>query len=214
MQTKSINKIFRLFLVFAALFLYNILSASPSTKSLNGLVERRIPWLKGKVEFIIDKKTDQHYFTLETVNNKLRIAASTTNEAAFGLNWYLKYYCHQSISHLGDNIVPLDTLPIITKSVKITTEMPIRYALNYCTYNYSYSFYKWQDWERELDWMALNGVNTMLVAVGLEIVWDKVLQEFGYTKNERQAYIPGPAYNAWWLMGNLEGTGGSSSEDQ
>ena len=37
-----------------------------------------------------------------------------------------------------------------------------RYALNYCTYNYTYSFYDWNDWERELDWMALNGVNLML----------------------------------------------------
>jgi len=76
------------------------------------------------------------------------------------------------------------------------------------------SFYTWKDWEHELDWMALNGVNTMLVANGEEAVWQNVLKRLNYTEKEITDYITGPAYNAWWLMGNIQGWGGPMPQTQ
>lgn len=67
-----------------------------------------------------------------------------------------------SLSHNGDNLHDLPSLPEVAPSVTVRSPFRYRYALNYCTYNYTYSFYDWNDWERELDWMALNGVNLML----------------------------------------------------
>ena len=86
-----------------------------------------------------------------------------------------------------------------------------RYALNYCTFNYTMSFYSWDDRQHELDWMALSGVNLMLVANGEEAVWRNTLQRLQYSDEEISRFIPGPAYTAWWLMGNLEGVGGPMS---
>ncbi len=91
------------------------------------------------------------------------------------------------------------------------TPFKYRYALNYCTYNYTYSFYNWSDFERELDWMALNGINLMLAPMGMEKVWMETLTQLGFSKTEAQRFIPGPGYTAWWLMGNLEGWGGPMS---
>jgi len=139
---------------------------------------------------------------------KVRIAATSPNAAAVGLGWYLKYYCQRSMSHMGDNLGPVAPLPAVAEPLFRDCNAAIRYSLNYCTYNYSYSFYTWKDWEHELDWMALNGVNTMLVANGEEAVWQNVLRQLGYSGKEIESFIPGPAYNAWWLMGNLQGWGG------
>ncbi len=75
------------------------------------------------------------------------------------------------------------------------------------------AFWKWEDWERELDWMSLNGVNVMLAQIGTEEVWQKTLQELGFNDKEIRDFIPGPAFNAWWLMGNLEGWGGPVSDN-
>jgi len=130
------------------------------------------------------------------------------------LDWYLKYYCHRSISHMGDNLSPVSPLPMVGERVAITASAQYRHALNYCTYNYTMSFYTWKDWEHELDWMALNGVNLMLVANGEEAVWQNVLRRLGYTQREIQDYITGPAYNAWWLMGNIQGWGGPMPQSQ
>ena len=124
------------------------------------------------------------FFTLETRNNQLYISASSANAASRGLDWYVKHYAHQSISHFGNNTRNINKLPVVSPLLKKTSLVPYRYALNYCTINYSFSFYTWEDWEKELDWMALNGVNIMLAPVGTELVWYNTLLRLGYTDTE------------------------------
>lgn len=183
-------------------------------KSVNNLAQRQFPWLAGKLVLkSIPKEKDADVFTLETRNNQLYISASSASAASRGLDWYVKHYAHQSISHFGNNIRNINRLPVVSPLLKKTSLVPYRYALNYCTINYSFSFYTWEDWEKELDWMALNGVNIMLAPVGTELVWYNTLLKLGYTDADAKAFIPGPAFTAWWLMGNLEGWGGSVSMD-
>lgn len=38
--------------------------------------------------------------------------------------------------------------------------------MNVCTFGYSYAHWDWKRWEREIDWMALNGINMPLAFVG------------------------------------------------
>jgi alpha-N-acetylglucosaminidase len=174
------------------------------------LVKRRIPWLDSKIVFTnIGKAVEEDRFELATQNGKLYVSASGPNAAAMGVNWYLKHYCHRSISHFGDNIAPIKELPVIKGKVRKTCSFANRYALNYCTVSYTMAFYSWEDWEREIDWMALNGYNIVLMPVGMEKVWQNTLQKAGFGKDEINRFIPGPAFTAWWLMGNLEGWGGA-----
>src|SRR5690242_2919307 len=140
-----------------------------------GIVKRRVPWLDGHIIF---KKMGggEEGFMLSSAGGKVVVSATGPNAAAEGLDWYLKYYCHRSMSHMGDNLEAVAVLPMVKEPVTVRAVARYRHALNYCTYNYSMSFYTWKDWERELDWMALNGVNLMLVANGEEAVWQRVLR--------------------------------------
>ncbi len=176
------------------------------------LVARRVPWLRDRVRFEQKAGSSGEAFELRTEDGRLVIAATGANAAAEGLGWYLKYSCHRSMSHQGENLAPVAELPALAQPVAVTANARYRYALNYCTFNYTMSFYSWADWERELDWMALSGVNLMLVANGEEAVWQNTLRRLGCTEAEITAFIPGPAYTAWWLMGNLEGFGGPMSQ--
>lgn len=76
------------------------------------------------------------------------------------------------------------------------------------------SFYDWDDWQWELDWMALNGVNLMLVANGSEAVWQNTLRRMNYSEKEIADFITGPAYNAWWLKGISKGGDGPMPQSQ
>jgi alpha-N-acetylglucosaminidase len=181
---------------------------------VKALVKRRAPWLSDHVIFKSLKSNSPEVVELQTIKNKLVISASGANAAAVGVNWYLKYYCHRSMSHMGDNLSPVSPIPVVSKKATVQAGAKYRYALNYCTYNYTMSFYSWADWERELDWMALNGVNTMLTVEGMEAVWQNTLRKIGYTENEINNFIVGPAYTAWWLMGNIEGWGGAMPQSQ
>ena len=167
------------------------------------LVSRRAPWLGKHIQFKEIASSDGDCFILQTVGKKLVVQATGANAAAVGVNWYLKYYCHRSMSHLGDQLAPVTELPVIGQPVTVKTTSIYRYALNYCTFNYTMSFYDWDDWQWELDWMALNGVNLMLVANGSEAVWQNTLRRMNYSEKEIADFITGPAYNAWWLMGKI-----------
>ena len=178
------------------------------------LLERRAPWLADRVELREVPSEEAEAFALRTEKGKLVVEAATANAATTGVGWYLKYCCDRSMSHRGDNLAPVDSLPLPESPIVRSTRAKYRYALNYCTYNYTMSFYTWEEWERELDWMALHGVNLMLVANGAEAVWQNTLRRLGYTEAEIAAFITGPAYNAWWLMGNVEGWGGPMPQSQ
>lgn len=182
-------------------------------KSVRQIAERQTPWLTPSLVFSgIPAEAGKDVFELSTKNNKLLIAASNANAAAEGLGWYLKYYCNRSMSHFGDNLSSVPILPQVKEKIRIVSPYPFRYALNYCTISYSMSFYRWEDWERELDWMALNGVNLVLAPVGMEAVWQNTLKKLGYTDKEALDFIAAPAFGAWWLMGNMEGWGGPVSQ--
>lgn len=177
--------------------------------AIQQLAQRRVPWLaKSLVLKNIPAENDKDVFEITTPGKQVQISASSPSAAAAGLNWYLKYYCHRAMSHMGDNLSAVSPLPAVKEKVHINTGYDYRYALNYCTISYTMSYYNWKDWERELDWMALNGVNVMLATMGTEAVWQHTLERLGYTPEEARRFVAGPGFTAWWLMGNLESWGG------
>ena len=58
----------------------------------------------------------------------------------------------------------------------------------------------------------MHGINLPLAVVGADVVWYNVLTKLGYTKDEINEFIAGPAFQGWWLMNNLEGWGGPNPD--
>ncbi len=151
---------------------------------------------------------DRDFFEISQAGDKVCIKGNTWVNIAAGLNWYLKY--HAGIHLTWNNMrakLPA-ALPRVTEPVRRETDLKLRYNFNYCTFSYSMAFWNWERWEQEIDWMALHGINTPLAIVGEEVVWRNMLVKLGYTKDEVNRFIAGPAFLAWWEMNNLEGWGG------
>lgn len=72
-----------------------------------------------------------------------------------------------------------------------------RYYQNVCTTSYSFAWWSWKDWEKHIDWMALNGFNLVLAFNGQEAIWKRVFKKFGLTKLEIDEHFAGPAFFAW-----------------
>ena len=109
-------------------------------------------------------------FDLRTEGGKLVTRASDPSSAAMGLNCYLRYYCHRSMSLVGNKLAPVKVLPELARPVHRTLRFKYPYFLNYCTFNYSFAFADWPVVERQLDWMVLNGINLALAVNGTEAV--------------------------------------------
>ena len=127
---------------------------------------------------------------------------------AVGVNWYLKHYAGIHIAWNNLTVKLPAVLPAVKQKERHETDLKLRYDFNYCTFSYSMAFWDWNRWQKEIDWMALHGINMPLAIVGEECVWRNMLLKLGYTEEEVGKFIAGPAFLAWWEMNNLEGWGG------
>lgn len=144
-------------------------------------------------------------FEVESVGRKIVVRGNNSNSMAVGLNWYLKNCCLTSVSwNLCDPVEMPDRLPRVKEKVRVTARTQERFFLNYCTFGYTMPWWKWENWERFIDWMALNGVTMPLAITGQEGVWQKVWEKYGLTDEQIRSYFTGPAHLPWHRMSNID----------
>ena len=162
---------------------------------------------KFKTELV---KSDKDFFEIDQAKSStpIIIRGNSWVNIAVGINWYLKYYAGINLAWNNMSAKLPAKLPKVAKKERHETNLTLRYDFNYCTFSYSMAFWDWNRWQKEIDWMALHGVNMPLAAVGEECVWRNMLLKLGYTEEEIGKFISGPAFFAWWEMNNLEGWGG------
>ena len=141
-------------------------------------------------------------------NNPIIIRGNSWVNIAVGINWYLKHHAGIHITWNNMNQKLPNVLPAVKQKERHETDLKLRYDFNYCTFSYTMAFWDWNRWQKEIDWMALHGINMPLAAVGTECVWRNMLLKLGYSEEEVGKFIAGPAFLAWWEMNNLEGWGG------
>lgn len=184
-----------------------VIQASP----IDGLLERIDKGASRK--FVIEQiKSPTDFFELDQKGDKVVIRGNNYVSIATGINWYLKYYAGIHLSWNGMQATLPEVLPAVTKKERHETGLKLRYDLNYCTFSYTMAFWDWDRWEKEIDWMALHGINLPLAMTGVESVWYNVLKKLGYNKEDINEFISGPGFMAWWLMNNLEGWGGPNPD--
>lgn len=173
------------------------------------LVKRVVP--RAALHFEIEEiaaENNKDVFEIESVKNKIVLRGNNGVAIASALYYYLTEYCHCQVTWNGTNLNLPAKLPAPAEKVRKNTPYQYRYYLNYCTYNYSMSWWGWKRWEKEIDWMALHGIDMPLALTGQEYTWYKVYKSMGFTDEELKSFFCGPAYFSWFWMGNLDGWGG------
>ncbi|GJM64383.1 alpha-N-acetylglucosaminidase [Persicobacter diffluens] len=210
---KYIKVLYLLFMVsFLFISCHKKEAKSSDFPQVKALIERQLPQhhLAFELRRVVPKSTDTYgeYLLENGPDQQIIISATDPISAAQAFYHYVKYVMHGHIGRLGRQIPLYERLPSVAKPIFKSTKMPHRYYLNYVTYNYTMSFWDWKDWQQELDWMAMQGINLVLTINGTEAVWKNTLEQVGFSEKEIADFIPGPAYTSWWLMDNLEGWGG------
>ena len=211
-MTSAINNhrtMTRQFTIWIALMITLTASAITDTdvEQAQALAARLSAPLAQKVQFKkIEADGGKDVFSLESNGGKVVIGGNNAGSMAVGLNRYLNRYCHTTVSWYADVAIELPkALPDVPAPERITARVPQRFFLNYCTWGYTMPFWQWRDWERFIDWMALNGVNLPLAITGQEVVWYNVWTSLGMSDQQVRAYFTGPAYLPWHRMANIDG---------
>ena len=187
-------------------------------ENVYGIIERNIgkeyrDWFTFKLA--ANTENDNDYFIVgpDAAEGKILITGNDGISLASGLNYYLENYCNVQIAEQTSQVNMPEAVVEMKEAVRCETPYKVRYAFNYCTVNYTFSYADAEVFQREYDWLALSGVNCVLDLAGQEAVWIKFLQNFGYTFDEAKDWIAGPTYYAWQFMDNLEVVGGPVSDE-
>ena len=171
---------------------------------INGFLERNLPQFKSLINVTIDKKDyDEYSITFE--DGKLFVSATGPVAACMGIYDYLKEYCDVQLTWCSNTAVDLENLVAFDGVFSKKVQQRFRVYMNYCTLNYTASWWDFDRWEKEIDFMAMNGINMPLCVIGTEAVWYETLLEFGFSEEEALSTISGPGFWAWQLMTNNEG---------
>lgn len=202
------DRLFRnIFFSVVAILFVQCSPSDPDTRAAADLARRIIPEVADRFEFVKQTFADSaDCFSLRSDGDMIVISGNNAGAMAVGLNYYLKQYCLTEVSWYADSPVELPAvLPSVDGEVKVEARLANRFFLNYCTSGYSMPFWNWRDWERFIDWMALNGVNLPLATTGQEAIWYNVWSELGLSDEEIRSYFTGPAHLPWHRMCNLDG---------
>jgi alpha-N-acetylglucosaminidase len=184
--------------------------AAEADVAVRGLVERIAPGHSRDFVFeTILASTGENVFEVEARGGKIVLRGDSPLSQAVAFNWYLKHDAFVDVSWYADDAVNFpDKLPLPPEKIRRTTKITNRFFLNYCTFGYSLPFWRWRDWERGIDWMALNGINLPLAQTGNEYIWQKVWHGYGLGDEEIRTLFTGPAYLPWHRMVNIDKWGG------
>ncbi|MED6148039.1 hypothetical protein PIB30_049440 [Stylosanthes scabra] len=205
--------------------------ASPSVQeaAAKAILSRLLPTHLSSFEFKIVSKDACGGDSCFQINNynqsrqngpEIIIRGTTAVEIASGLNWYLKYWCGAHISWEKTGGIQIASVPkpgslplLKDEGLIVKRPVPWNYYQNVVTSSYSYVWWDWERWEKEVDWMALQGVNLPLAFTGQEAIWQKVFKDFNISSEDLNNFFGGPAFLAWARMGNLHGWGGPLSQN-
>jgi alpha-N-acetylglucosaminidase len=171
-----------------------------SVIAIRGLLERTLG--ARAADFVVeplDEADGRAVFEVDHDGAHVVLRGSSGVAQASALRWYLAHGCKLSVT--WDNPYPVlpDRLPALGTHVE--TGLKHFYYLQPCTYSYTTAFWDWARWEREIDWMALHGINMPLAMTGQEAVWQRLFRRFGVAEEEIAKFLGGPAYLPFVFMG-------------
>lgn len=158
---------------------------------------------------LIDKSSEKDLYEIESQKDKIILRGNNGVSIASALNRYLKDYPKCQLSWNGDQLKLPKTLPVVPEKIRVENIHKHRVYFNYCTLNYTASWWGWERWQREIDFMAMNGINMPLGVVGLEGAWYHTLLKTGFSDQEAREFLVGPTYFAWQWMTNIQGDEGA-----
>lgn len=164
LKSTDSNQKFIFFTEFASIFSHvrSYALVDDQADAAHGVIKRTIPQHAHLFHVTINDALPLHTFRLFKANNAdiVEIEASSGVIACKGFNHYLKYYCNSHVSWNGHRI----HLPEYLPDVNVTETSPSRYIYyqNVCTWSYSFAWWQWNDWQRHIDWMALQGMTNAL----------------------------------------------------
>lgn len=147
-------------------------------------------------------QNNKNTFGYKTANNKIYIEGNSPVSLTRGFYDYLKTTHQGMITWSGKNLQLKKSVNNFSAKT-VTSPYQYTYYMNVVTHGYTTPYWDWKRWEQEIDWMALHGMNMLLINGTYEAIAQRVFQKIGMKDEAIKKYFCGPAFQPWNRMGNV-----------
>lgn len=182
-----------------------------STSGIESLVARRLPKYTDKFVFELTDSISQNSsstydeYQVQSTKGRIKVMASTLSGLNRGLYAYLTEVVQTDIYWTG-SYLDVNGAPLPNDTLSGSSFAKWRYYFNTVTFSYTSAFWSWEEWELQLDWLALRGVNLPLQWLGYEKVLMDTFKHVGMTDDQISTFLSGPGFQAWNRFGNIQGS--------
>lgn len=138
-------------------------------------------------------------------NKKIVICGNNKVAMAMGYYRYLHDYCNILLVNGDYDISYVKNAPLPEGKLTFTVKQKIRMAMTNERFAAEADGWGFDRWEKEIDFMAMNGVNTPLALTGSDGVLFKMLTDMRIKPETVASFISGSSYWYKQLTGNLFG---------
>lgn len=195
-------------LIILVLFLVNCSNINSENSEAKNVITRIVGEKNAELfDLKIEKNSELNdSYSVSVKNGKIQVVGNSPVALCRGAYDYLSNGCNSIVSWSGNRINIPAQLPDYSNT--ITSPYQYRYYFNVVTHGYTTPFWDWNRWEKEIDWMAVHGINMPLLSGAHEAILFRVFKKLGLTNEEIDTYFTGPAHLPWNKMGNITGWDG------
>lgn len=178
------------------------------------LIKRNTPRIADNfVLKTIDSDNGYDHYEIYSEDKKVVLAGNSPLSQAMAYYDYLGRF-HGVVITSGDyNISTISSAPLPEGKISRTVKQKIRAMTSYESFSLSGNFRGFDRWEKEIDFMAMHGINRALQPVGFDGVLYRTLVELGMPDKFCLEFSSGPAYLINQLTGNIAGTNSVNSKE-
>ncbi|TAJ11928.1 alpha-N-acetylglucosaminidase [Marinilabiliaceae bacterium JC017] len=163
--------------------------------------------LSSRFHFQYEANDSLDYSKINVKDNSVVVVGNSVIALTRGAYDYLRNHTSSIVSWSGNRIDMPDKLNKCDTIIR--SPFKFRYYMNVVTHGYTTPYWDWNRWEKEIDWMALHGMNMPLIPGAHEAILMRTFKKLGLTEEEILNYFSGPAHLPWNRMGNITGWDGA-----
>lgn len=174
-----------------------------TVKEAENVIERTFGLVPSNVRLVLmDRPDSLDTYALSVSDDVLTVEGTSSVALCKGFYDYILSNGYGIAGWSGNRLDFPSELADLQRSV-CTSPFSDRLYYNVCTFGYTTPFWGWEQWEKEIDWIALHGFTMPLAPVAGEAILARVWSKLGLTREEIDEYFTGPAHLPWMRMGNM-----------
>lgn len=151
----------------------------------------------------IDADNGCDHYEIYSEVKKVVLAGNSNLSLAMAFYRYLNEFCNVVITSGDYDISYIATTPLPEEKITYTAKQKIRARSSYEMFSLEGNYWGFDRWEKEIDFMAMHGINTAFQPVGFDGILCRTLCDIGVKEDLAVEFSSGPAFLARQITGNI-----------